>query len=61
MKLFIPGELARLGGLVHLGEMILSIFYNRQQRKDVRNKLRQKFGSFMQKKCSYIIQLTSDI
>ena len=55
MKLFIPGELARLGGLVHLGEMILSIFYNRQQRKDVRNKLRQKFGSFMQKKCSYII------
>ena len=30
MKLFIPGELARLGGLVYLVEMILSIFYNKQ-------------------------------
>ena len=37
----------------------LPIFYNKQWRKDVRNKLRQKFGSFMQKKCLYASQLTS--
>ena len=37
------------------GFKFLSIFYNKQWRKAVRNKLRQKFGSFMQEKCSYII------
>ena len=37
----------------------LSTFYNKPRRKAVTNKLRQKFGSFMQSKCSYIIYLTS--
>ena len=32
----------------------LSIFYKKQWRKAVRNKLRRKFGPFMQNKCSYI-------
>ena len=38
--------------------LVLSIFYYNQWRKVLRNKLRQKFGSFMQNKC--LIKLTSE-
>ena len=36
-------------------DKFLSIFCNKQWRKAMRNKPRQKFSSFMQNKCSHII------
>ena len=38
--------------------IFLSTFYNKRWPKTVRNTSVQKFGSFMQSKCSYIIELT---
>ena len=35
-------------------------FKNKQWPRTMRNKLQQKFSSFIQKKCSYFIELTSE-